>query len=105
MAEVYDFVDGEEIQRVVARHKSVQARLDKEAMKAALKAERRLARHHDTGNAFIDMSEGDIDRYVELHDPDSFGWDEDDGIVHKPPAALAIEMRLNILGKATGLRG
>jgi hypothetical protein len=79
MATVYDTVKFQEIERVIARHKDVQRKLDREARRIAKKAESLLDARSDerTGHAHIEIekgsdffpgSDGFIDRYVVLVD-------------------------------------
>lgn len=82
MATVYSRINGEDIQRLIARTRPAQTALDKYALRIGLKAERKLMAHHSEGNAQIAIEQGDIDRYVALIDAPS---------ASSPGAALSIE--------------
>lgn len=82
MATVYPEVRGQEIQRLIALHRTVQHELDRQAAEMLMKAEQKLAEHRDTGNARVGIEEGDVDRYIYLEDPDSKSG---------PGAAMSIE--------------
>lgn len=71
MATVYGRVNGEDLQRLVARTEAVQRKLDQKALQIGVKAEKALAKHHQTGNAQVTIESGHIDRYVGLIDPPS----------------------------------
>lgn len=116
MAEVYSKVDGEQIQRAIARVGTVQKELTTQAYRILGEARTLLAQHTKTGNARVGYERGNIDRYVYLEDPDSFSWDAHDRAMFEPGDAMAIEMGhwndrtrdwtpgLHILGRASGLR-
>lgn len=72
MAEVYRRVSGEPIQRLIARHRTVQRSLERNAAERAMEARRNLKRNRDTGASKITMAQGDIDQYVILDDPFGF---------------------------------
>lgn len=96
MAEVYDIAEGMgafegQLERLVALHKDVQLRLDKEAEKIHARAEVNLAKHRDTGNSFVGIEEGDIDRYIFLEDPPRWRWTKDGQYREDEGAAGAIE--------------
>lgn len=109
MAKVFDYAEGiggskshRKLERVVALHRNVQNRLDREVLKAAYKAEGLLdARPNRTGNSQIGVEEGDVDRYVFLEDPPTWEGPRD-AEYYVQGSALAIEMKLGILKKATG---
>jgi hypothetical protein len=116
MAEVYDYPNGEQLERLIARHVKVQAKLDQVTLKAALKAERELNRaRHRSGNSRIGIEHGDIDWYVYLEDPDQVIRTEDGEVYIQPGAANVIEYGrpgdsksggtkgLHVLHKAVGL--
>lgn len=72
MSQVYKRVRGMKIEKLIARHQVVQARLDKEIGRAQLRAEAKLAQHRsnrDTNHARIETSKGRIDRWLTLDDP------------------------------------
>jgi hypothetical protein len=104
MAEVYPRVGGMKIERLIALHETVQGRLDSEVQKAFYKAEARKALHFETGNSYISISEGDIDRYLELNDPTTYQTNKQGRLVLRQSAALAIEMRHNIIRRAAGIK-
>lgn len=66
--EVFTHVNGEEIERFIARHRDVQEALETEARGAAAIAEGVLASHHHSGDSYIEVEHGDIDWYVTLND-------------------------------------
>lgn len=66
--EIFDYVDGEELERVIARHQDVQWTLETEAYGYAAIAREVLALHRVTGDSYIEVEKGDIDRYVTLND-------------------------------------
>ena len=107
MAEVFDIAEGMgafegQLERVIALHTTVQRKLDLEAAIIFAKAEALMAEHHETGNAFISKDEGDVDRGIWLEDPPT--WKGKPGEeYYDQGAALAIEMRLKILQRASGL--
>jgi hypothetical protein len=80
MATVYRRVNGEKVQRLVARTMEVQTSLEEHALVIGAKAEALM--HHHSGNSFISVDKGDIDRYVTLNDPPSGD---------SPGAAMSIE--------------
>lgn len=72
MATVYHEVNGEAIERLIARQEKVQARLVREANRIAVGTAANMAGHHRTYNAQPTMGRGDIDMYVYLeNDPDA----------------------------------
>lgn len=96
MAEVFDYAEGMrsfegQLERVIAMHKTVQRRLDAESRKIQARAEANLAKHRDTGNSFIGIAEGDVDRYVFLEDPPRWRWTKDGQYREDPGAAWDIE--------------
>lgn len=92
MAEVYDFPDGEKLERLIARHQKVQAKLDQVTLRAALKAERILnSAEHRSGNSRIGIEHGDIDWYIYLEDPAQVLTDADGNTYVQPGAANVIE--------------
>lgn len=68
MATVYARVNGDPIQRLVARTREVQVALSEEAANGARRARARLSSHRDSGDSFIEVEKGHIDRYVVLND-------------------------------------
>lgn len=68
MAKVYKRVPGGKIESVIARHRTVQARLDTIAFERGIRAEVILNGHRDRGDSQIDVDRGDVDRYVSLSD-------------------------------------
>lgn len=69
MAEVFHTVNGEKIQRFMARHPAVQDALQREAVAASNRARRLLGKHREQGHARIEsVGRGLIDRYVTLSD-------------------------------------
>lgn len=68
MASVQRVVEGRPIQEWLAGTNDVQDALSREAAAATARAEGLLAEHHDSGDATIERSHGDIDEYVILSD-------------------------------------
>jgi hypothetical protein len=68
MAEVFRRVGGKKLTKIVALHRTVQSRLDQEAVEGAYRAEAELIQHRQDGHASIDVEEGKVDRYVVLDD-------------------------------------
>jgi hypothetical protein len=110
MAEVFDYAEGRgskksrKLERVVALHHEVQHTLDREVQSAFHKAEERLAEHRKTGNASVGVEEGDVDRYLFLEDPPAWEHGYGESEWYTQGAALAIEMRLNIIRRAAGMK-
>lgn len=82
MAEVYKNVNGEPIQRLIARTRPVQNQLDLSAWKILGRAIGILETHRQTGNAHLGKERGHIDRYVYMEDPPA---------ASSPGAAMSIE--------------
>lgn len=68
MATVYSRVNGDPIQRLIARTQAVQTALSEEAANGARRARARLMSHRESGDSFIEVEKGHIDRYVTLND-------------------------------------
>lgn len=68
MAEIFRRVDGMVLEELVAHAEVVQDRLDFHAFDIAVRAEETLIEHRLEGHAAIEVSEGDIDKYVWLND-------------------------------------
>ncbi len=68
MAEVYRQVNGRGLAEIIAYTVESRDGVDDHALKAAGRAEARLAGHKHDGHARIDIEHGDVDAYVVLDD-------------------------------------
>ena len=73
MAKIYDFKGKRQLERRVAVLPGVQAALDEERFKVAVRAEELLLQARQTssyseGHSSIDVADGDVDKYVILDD-------------------------------------
>lgn len=73
MATVYSRVNGDQIQRLIARHIDVQKELSEQAANGARRARAKLTSHRQDGDSFIEVEKGHIDRYVVLNDTRGYG--------------------------------
>lgn len=68
MAEVYYAAGGYQMEELIARHRDVQDWLDEAAGDIGRAARSNLAAHRDSGDAYIETHNGEIDRYIVLSD-------------------------------------
>lgn len=68
MAEVFRYVNRKKLTKVIAQCEETQEGLDLVVSVIAVEAAGMLAQHHHEGHAEIKVTEGRIDRYVELND-------------------------------------
>lgn len=63
------------VEEVVARHVTAQEALDKHALKLGIKAEKLLNQRASkrSGDSYIDIEKGHVDRYVVLNDERGYG--------------------------------
>ncbi len=113
MAIVYRRVNGKEIQKFIAITEPVQAELAIQAGVIAVKAEKLLEEHRETGNAKIIVERGDkVDYYVSLVDEAAlsieFGRegfiDPDSGIIYDRMEPLYILSRASGVGRKRPFR-
>lgn len=109
---VYEFVDGQPIEEVVAYHTDVDRALRARAEVVEAKARAILAVHRDTGSSRIVMEKGDLDYHIVLEDPFAanieFGrWLHNDETLKRHPElrAQALERTRSVapLRRAAGL--
>ena len=68
MAEMFKRVNGKKFEEAIASLDGVQDWLDEYIFEAGVKAEQELLDHRYEGDAFIEIEQGDIDRYLILND-------------------------------------
>ncbi len=68
MAEVFKRAKGMKVEKVVALHERPQNWIDTEANRIGNRAKRNLAQHRHEGHAYIEVTKGDVDRWVTLND-------------------------------------
>lgn len=96
MAKVYKRVAGGKLEKVIAYHKTVGDRMDAIMFEAYAKATETLHQHRHEGHAYIDMEQGDLDRYLILVDTADEAADKNP-LVHNLNTAMSIEY-----GRAAG---
>lgn len=69
MVEIY--LKGKAFNHFIASLGEVQREVQETALDGGVDAERRLAAHRDTGAASVSVTEGDIDAFINLDDPNA----------------------------------
>ena len=68
MAYLYAGINGKKLSEVIALNEGVHAELEARVFEIAVRAEVELVRHHQDGDAEIDIEHGKVDWYVVLSD-------------------------------------